>query len=135
MQESLTDQSFSKNERLCSKKTIDAVVEQGDSVYTTLFRAMFLSVPASSSPFPAQVAFSVPKRGFKHAVARNLLKRRMREAYRKNKQLLYQPLSENGKSMALIIVYRQNTIAGYDVIEEAVVSLLKKLGESIRKTN
>ena len=35
-----------------------------------------------------QFAFSVPKRLFKRAVDRNLLKRRMREVYRINKQYL-----------------------------------------------
>jgi len=133
MQEAPTNQAFTKSERLCSKKIIDAVVDQGDSVYTTLFRIMFLINPIPPIPSPAQVAFSVPKRGFRHAVARNLLKRRMREAYRKNKHILYQALAEKGKTMALIIVYRQNTIADYMTIEEAVVAMMNKLGDNLRK--
>ena len=133
MQTVIINQRFSKAERLCSKKIIEAVIEQGDSLYSHLFRAIFLVNPSHPMPSPAQVAFSVPKRGFRHAVSRNLLKRRMREAYRKNKHLLYQSLAEKESTMAMIIVYRQNTIADYTAIEAATIDLVKKLGEVLSK--
>ena len=41
---------------------------------------------------PSRILVSVPKRSFKRAVKRNLLKRRMRESYRLQKQLLPAPV-------------------------------------------
>ena len=87
---------------------------------------VFLKNPAQL-PFPAQVAFSVSKKGFKKAVTRNLLKRRMREAYRKNKYLLYNRLQLAGACIAFIIVYRQNSVASYPEIEKAMVETIERL--------
>ena len=54
-------------------------------------------------PSPAQVAFSVSKRGFRLAVTRNLIKRRMREAYRKNKYILYEYLASENIRLFLLL--------------------------------
>ena len=56
--------------------------------------------------YPAQIAFSVSKRGFRLAVTRNLIKRRMREAYRKNKYLLYEFLASENKQIVLIVIVK-----------------------------
>ena len=61
-----------------------------------------LKVPLNI-PYPAQVAFSVSKRGFRLAVTRNLIKRRMREAYRKNKYLLYEYLAQKTGRLFLLL--------------------------------
>lgn len=65
--------------------------------------------------------FSVPKRHFKRAVKRNLLKRRMREAYRKNKSAL------GGKQVDLMLVYNSKEIVSYEKISENVTAILEKI--------
>jgi|WetSurMetagenome_2_1015567.scaffolds.fasta_scaffold1712057_1 ribonuclease P protein component len=123
-------QGFKKSEKLCSKKIFDSLISDGNSLYLALLKVIYLKNPESAE-FPVQVAFSVPKKGFKLAVSRNLLKRRMREAYRKNKHILLDPAEKAGIKVAFIIVYRQNNIAAYAEIEKEIVSALLKLASAI----
>jgi ribonuclease P protein component, eubacterial len=125
---------FRKSEKLCSKKIISSLINEGDTFYMSLFKVIFLKNPAQL-PSRAQVAFSVSKKGFKNAVTRNLLKRRMREAYRKNKYLLYNQLEKTDANIAFIVVYRQNTVAGYPEIEKAMVETIEKLASAAAKSN
>jgi ribonuclease P protein component len=78
------------------------------------------------------MAVSVPKRLFKRAVDRNLLKRRMREAYRLNKAGLYDLGRNRGMNIQVILQYQQQEISSYSVIEEAVRKGLNKIAEKLK---
>jgi ribonuclease P protein component len=119
-------ETFSKPERLCSIKTINTLFEDGNVFYTSLFKVVW-KINTDPLPFPVQAAFSVSKKGFRHAVARNLIKRRMREAYRKNKNSLYMHLSEKNISVSLFIILRINTIPDYSVTEKSIKEVIIKL--------
>jgi ribonuclease P protein component len=127
-------EKFKKSERLCSKKIISSLINEGDAFFLPMFKVIYLKNPAQL-PSPAQVAFSVSKKGFRNAVTRNLLKRRMKEAYRKNKYLLYNHLQQAETCIAFIIVYRINSIAGYSEIEKAMIETIEKLGLIAVKKN
>jgi len=75
------------------------------------------------------MAVSVPKRLFKKAVDRNLLKRRIREAYRLNKTDLYKLVQDRNLKLMLIIQYQHREIADFHSIEEAVKKGMTKLAE------
>ena len=81
-----------------------------------------------------RMAVSVPKRLFKRAVDRNLLKRRIREAYRLQKPYLFDFLEEAGLSLQLVIQYKGREINDFQTIEkklqEGLENLKKKLGTS-----
>ena len=80
----------------------------------------------TSSTAPVQLGISVPKRAFAKAVDRNTLKRRIREAYRKNKHLIYEVLQKKNLSIALMMVYTAKEELAYQEIEKKmIVSLLK----------
>lgn len=79
------------------------------------------------------MAVSVPKRLFKRAVDRNLLKRRIREAYRLNKVDLYALLQGKEQKLNLVIQYKHQQIASYQIIEAALIKALIKLSETLNK--
>jgi ribonuclease P protein component len=124
-------ETFDKSERLCSTKLISGLFENGNSFYTSLFRVVWVRSPVAL-PQPAQVAFSVPKKGFRSAVTRNLIKRRMREAWRKNKFLLYDSLTNENSQIVLIIIMTGNSIPDYLLIEKSMKEIIGKLRMSTR---
>lgn len=69
---------------------------------------------------PNSILVSVPKRLFKRAVRRNLLKRRIREAYRTQKQLL------PGNGCSIMILYNSKEVMDFEVIRNQVKDILEK---------
>ena len=119
------EETFKKSERLCSHKIITCLIDNGNIFYMPFYKVIWSKYDIDS-PFPAQIALSVPKRGFRHAVARNLLKRRMREAYRRNKHVLYDFLSEENIRIAFIVIFRADSIPDYRAIERSIRELINK---------
>lgn len=83
--------TLGKQERLKSKKLIEKLYSEGDSVKIFPLRMMYVQT-VHTSEFPCQVGVSVAKRNYKLAVDRNRLKRLMRETYRLQKQIVYNNL-------------------------------------------
>jgi len=83
--------TLGKQERLKSKKLIEKLYAEGDSVKNFPLRMMYVQT-VHTSEFPCQVGVSVAKRNYKLAVDRNRLKRLMRETYRLQKQIVYNNL-------------------------------------------
>ncbi|GAA4085916.1 ribonuclease P protein component [Mucilaginibacter panaciglaebae] len=125
--------TFTKEERLCNKKLIDELFHNGSSFLCYPFKASWLVV-SQPQKFPAQILFSVSKKRFKRAVDRNLIKRRMREGYRLNKQLsLYASLTAAEKQIVLSIGYIGKEIASYEFIEKKMLKLLTQLNTEMTK--
>ena len=122
--------TFTKEERLCNKKLIDQLYHNGSSFLCYPFKVSWL-INTDTQLFPVQVLFSVSKKRYKKAVDRNLIKRRIREAYRLHKQQhLYSLLD---KRIVLSIGFIGKEIAPYDFIEKKILKLLNQLFEEVAK--
>lgn len=121
----MPDFSFKKSERLTGNKSISSLFQDGISISSYPVRILFST--EGKGPQPLSLAISVPKRLFKRAVDRNLLKRRIREAYRLNKPQVYTKLQLMESKVNLVIQYQQREILDYQIIETGVVKALDKM--------
>jgi ribonuclease P protein component len=125
-------QTFKKTEKLCSKKAIEALFERGNSFYLFPFQVVWLESPLENA-VTSQVAFSVTKKSFKRAVKRNLIKRRIREAFRKNKYKLYEFLESADRKIVFIIIYKGDFIPDYMSVEESVRLMIDRLISEVNR--
>ncbi len=124
----LPRQTFSKSERLCSKKRIEQLFSAGNrSLSAFPLRAVYMMEQREG--MPCELLISVSKRRQRHAVDRNRLKRLVREAYRRNKHTLYEALQDRRMSLALLWV--SNDSASYAVVEHKVRNLLQRICEDL----
>ncbi|MBD3748809.1 MAG: ribonuclease P protein component [Sphingobacteriales bacterium] len=118
--------SFKKEERLCSKKLLSELFNNGSSFLLYPFRVSWIYSSDPFQKFPIQVVIAVPKKRFKLSVDRNLIKRKIREAYRLNKQEnLYLNLKE--KKILLGLSYVGNQVHEFDYLEKKLLAAFKLL--------
>jgi ribonuclease P protein component len=120
---------FRKAERLCSKKQIEMLFTQSHVAFIFPFRIFYRITAAepASPAAPCRIMITVPKRNFKKAVHRNLLKRRTREAFRRHKQALNAALTVRGKCVQLVLCYACETALPYEQLAEAIKKINNKL--------
>jgi ribonuclease P protein component len=96
-----------------------------------------LSDDSNDELSPIQFALSVPKKAFKRAVDRNILRRRVREAYRLNKIELYKFLKSNPlhseKRFAFMVLYTAKEELPYSEIEKGIKKMIRKFKEELSR--
>ena len=121
------DFSYPRNEKLKGKKLIDALFAEGKSVSRYPIKLFYLrrELPEKTA---YQAGVAVPKRNFKLAVARNRVKRLLREAYRLNK---HQVFNNSMGSYAFLFLYLGKEMPTYDSVEKAMLEVLKAFSKKI----
>ena len=121
------DFSFTKAERLCSRKAIERLFSEGHSFAKYPLRLVWLPLEVDpKATYPVQVALSVPKRKFKKAVSRNRIRRLMREAYRVNKHRLYQELHVGEEQHAIMLIYTAIEELPLKQIEDSIQNIIRR---------
>jgi ribonuclease P protein component len=119
------NQTLPKAERLRAIKAIRRLFTDGEAAFADPFR--YMVIRKADDKAGVEVLFSVPKRFHKRANKRNLLKRRMREAYRLHKTELVAYAEERGLHINLALIYTSKDVVPYKSIENAICKLLDKI--------
>lgn len=122
--------TFRKEEKLCSQKIIGEIFLSGTSFLCYPLKVVWKD-EVLPTLFPAQVVFSVPKRLFKRALDRNLLKRQLRDVYRYQKSDLYQLLEGYDRKIALMIVFIAKEKPEFNLLEGAMAKIIAKLKKKL----
>ncbi len=117
--------TFTKIERLCSKKAIDDLFANGKGKTQFPIKLIY-KLSAFESPFPIRAMFVVPKKKHKRANKRNIIKRRMREVYRLHKQQLYDSVNKHKLDIMFICLTPEEL--SYQDIEKSMLDLMNSLG-------
>jgi ribonuclease P protein component len=122
------NQTFHKDERLRSKKLTNKLFSEGSLFYVYPFRVQYLRISAASD-YPARFLVSVSKRYFRKAIDRNRIKRLVREACRKNKQIMISKQGSAESQLLIGMIYTAKTILTYADIERKIILILQRLIE------
>jgi ribonuclease P protein component len=120
--------SLKKNDRLKSSIEIDALYRENKFVISYPLKCYYSFSEKTAHKNVVRVAFSVPKRIFKHAVERNKIKRRIREAYRLNYKKIFETfITQDDKQLKLFIIYIGKEVLDYTNIDTNLQSVLQKI--------
>ena len=117
--EATAPNTLPKKERLCGKTSIGKLLAKGRHGNVPGLRFLYLTDTGNED---TRIMVSVPKKMFKRAVKRNLLKRRIRESWRRQKHNLVL----NGGT-DILFIYPSKEILSYEEIYSSVGNIIEKI--------
>lgn len=136
-----------KFEKLCSKTAIEQLFASGNGVMSYPLRVMWRTAPArplkkasspaqaeeQNAPLVARFFVSVPKKRLHHAVDRVLMRRRIREAFRLHRPLVYPTLHEKGICIEIAFIYIADKPRPYQRVERSMCYILKQIDTALKE--
>jgi ribonuclease P protein component len=127
----MPDVRLRKEERLKSRKHLSILFTDGRSVPAFPLRIIWIMADRQGA-YPVRAAFSVSRKRWKRAVDRNLFKRRMREAYRLQKHVLYEQAAiPPDKEIHIACLYTADINCPFEQIQTSMQKGLTKLAAQI----
>jgi len=114
--------TYRKKDKLKSKKLIEQMFNEGRAVTVYPLRLIYLKTEFEDNS-TIKTGVSVSKRLHKTAVARNRIKRLLREAYRLNKPLYF---NNSSTSFAFMILYLSKDGTTFDILNNSMKLLFQK---------
>lgn len=119
--DSQTPNTLPKRERLCGKTNIGLLLAKGKHGNVPGLRFLYMTNNGTETN---RIMVSVPKKMFKRAVKRNLLKRRIRECWRKQKHAL------QATGTDILFIYPTKEIQSYEQIYTCVGQIIEKINKT-----
>jgi ribonuclease P protein component len=113
---------YGKKDKLKSKKLIEQLFSEGKAISAYPLRLIYLKTEFEDGS-QLKTGVSVSKRLHKTAVARNKIKRLLRETYRLNKPLYF---NNSSASYAFMILYLSKDGTTFDKLNDTMKLLLQK---------
>jgi len=129
-------QTLGKNERMKSRKRIDALFSEGRKMQQFPFRLLYLTIKseqAEGDTGAVRAGFTASSRNFGLAVDRNRLKRLMRESYRQEKAPLLEAALKTGNRLEMFFIYTGREMSDASSIRQAVSGLIRKLARELNE--
>lgn len=123
--------TFKKTERLKSRKTIKGLFSGGQSYAVYPLRLVWAPLEKTKDT-PVRFTLSVAKKRVPKAAHRNVLRRRIREAWRLHKHQLYEQLEEQEQSFAFMILFTGKGDTSYASIEQSMQTIIKRFPKKLR---
>jgi len=121
---------FPKKQKLCSETVIKVMFSNGKSFTTSAVRLVW-NVDNNEDEVFVKSIIVVPKKKIRIAVKRNIIRRRMKEAYRLHKIELENMLKDKKLQLNIAIIYQKDKILPYTIVEEEIKLILKRLCKEI----
>lgn len=125
---------FPKKEKLCSQKEISSLFSEGKRFLVYPFSVSYRLIPNSINPI-IKVLIISGKKYHKRAVARNRIKRLIREAYRVNKTEISNFCAENKHELHISISYIDKKTPDYKTVNSNINIILDRLITNLNNSN
>ena len=123
----MLDRTFKKEERLSGKLAVSKLFTTGKSFFLHPFLVYYMPHDPSANLTGNRILITVSKKNYKRAVHRNLVKRRIREAFRLSKPEI--TLLLKGEHYDIGLVYISKEIHTFDFIKSKMNKIFTKIAE------
>ncbi len=112
---------------------IETLFREGKAFSVFPYRVIYMPAKLGTDTYPVQAGFSVSSRRFPRAVDRNRIKRLGREAYRQEKQVLYEALKTQSAQIAVFFIYLDKKTTDLPALRHKFSVILERLIRECKK--